>query len=75
MNIDDYVKMIAKEEGLEEGLEKGLEKGRIEGEEKSKRVFVMNLLSNTDFTVEKIASLANVTVEFVNQIKNESKNK
>jgi predicted transposase/invertase (TIGR01784 family) len=71
MNIDDYVKMIAKEEELEEGLEKG----RIEGEEKSKRIFVENLLSNTDFTVEKIASLADVTVEFVNQIKNEPKTK
>ena len=63
MNIDDYVKMISKEEGLEEG------------EQRRNRLFVGNLLSNTDFTVEKIASLADVTVAFVNQIKNESKTK
>jgi predicted transposase/invertase (TIGR01784 family) len=71
MNIDDYVKMISKEEGLEEGKREG----RKEGVEKSKRLFVENLLSNTDFTVKKIASLANVTIKFVNQIKNESKAK
>jgi hypothetical protein len=75
MNIDDYVKMISKDEGLEEGKREGRRKGRKEGVEKSKRLFVENLLSNTDFTVEKIASLANVTVKFVNKIKEESKAK
>ena len=50
---------------MEEGLEKG--------EQRRNRLFVENLLVNTDFTVEKIASLANVTVEFVNQMENEAK--
>ena len=33
------------------------------------RLFVENLLSNTDFPTEKIAFLANVTVDFVKAVK------
>ncbi len=65
MGIDEYVKMVAKEEGMEEGREQG----RVEGEERKSRFFVENLLSNTDFSVEKISSLAGVAVEFVMEIK------
>jgi len=57
MSIDEFVK----QEGIEEGIEIGLENG--------KREFVGNLLKGTDMPVEQIASLANVTVEFVNEIK------
>ena len=63
MGIDEYLKMVGREEGL------------AEGEEKSKRLFVENLLSGTDFPAEKIASLASVTLDFVNKIKNELKAK
>jgi hypothetical protein len=63
MGINEYVKMVAKEEGLEQG--------RMEERESNHRVFVENLLKGSDFSVEKIASLANVTVELVNQIKGE----
>lgn len=46
---------------------------RLEAEEKTSRLFVENLLKESKFPVEKIASLANVTVEFVNKIKKEQK--
>ena len=54
MGIDEYVKMVAKEEAREN----------------YSWLFVENLLKGSDFSAEKIASLANVTVEFVNKIKN-----
>lgn len=54
MNTDQYLRMEGKEEGKEEAA----------------LTFVKNLLRGSDFAVEKIASLANVTVEFVNKIKN-----
>src|SRR5690242_11681720 len=42
---------------------------RMEGREEATVSFVQNLLKQSDFAVEKIASLANVSVEFVNKIK------
>jgi predicted transposase YdaD len=60
MGIDEYLKQVGKEEGLEEG--------RKEEREHSSRLFVENLLKDSGFSVEKIASLANVTVAFVNKI-------
>lgn len=61
MSVDEFVKQT--------GIEKGIEIGR----ENSSRLFVENLLKESSFPVEKIASLANVTVDFVNKIKNELK--
>ncbi len=58
---------IKKEEGIEEGLEKGIEKGI----EKTTRQFVENLLKDSTFPVEKIASLANTTAKFVRKVKKE----
>jgi predicted transposase YdaD len=49
----------------QEGHEMGLEEGRVE----SSRLFVGNLLQETDFSIEKIASLANVSVDFVKEVK------
>lgn len=63
MGFDEYLKQVGKEEGLEQG--------RMEERETNHRIFVENLLRGSDFPAEKIASLANVTVEFVNQIKSE----
>ena len=42
---------------------------KMEGREEATVSFVQNLLKQSDFAVEKIASLANVSVEFVNKIK------
>jgi hypothetical protein len=43
------------------GIEKGLKKG--------KKTFVKNLLRTTDFSITRIASLAEVTEEFVLEVK------
>ena len=48
-----------------EGIEKGIEIGTT----KQKFNFVQNLLLNTDFSTDKIASLANVTLAFVEEVK------
>ena len=61
MGIVEFVK----QEGIEQGIKTGIEIGRDE----TKRVFVQNLLREGNFSVEKIASVANVTVEVVNELK------
>ena len=65
MGIDEYMQMV----GREEGIEIGVEKGRAE----ERQTLVENLLSQTEFSDEKIAILANVTVDFVNEIKLDKK--
>ncbi|WP_460684936.1 hypothetical protein [Niabella aquatica] len=57
--------MGVKEYLIQQGREEGFEKGT---EQKSNE-FVKNLLSNTDFTIAKIASLANVTEAFVKKVR------
>lgn len=52
--------------GTEEYL---LQKAEKKGREESKKVFVKSLLSDTDFDDEKIASLADVSVTLVKEIK------
>jgi len=56
MGVDEYLKMVGKEEGI------------AEGEEKKSRLFVTNLLKE-GFPIKKIASLANVTLTFVKTVK------
>ena len=60
--------------GIEEFLlqraeKKGRKEGREEGKEEAKVIFVKSLLDTTDFSNEKIASIADVTVVFVEKIK------
>jgi hypothetical protein len=57
MGIDEFVR--------QEGVEIGLKQGRKE----ERRTFVANLLSETKFSAAKIASLANVTVGFVERVR------
>lgn len=45
------------------------------GQEKEQTKFVTNLLSQTDFDLEKIANLANVTVEFIENLKDKLSDK
>ena len=81
MGIGEYLKQEGKIEGLAEGIkkgmkvgmEKGIEKGIEKGQENSRRLFVENLPKDSNLSVTKIASLANVTVEFVNKVKKELK--
>jgi len=58
MGILETIKMFEREEGEKIGEEKG------------KTEFVTNLLTQTDFSVAKIASLTNATEAFVQKIKN-----
>lgn|GEM_PF-6647809 len=58
-----------KKEGIKEGIKKGKKEGKKEGIEETKLLFVKNLLSNTNFSVPKIAALADVTEAFVQKVK------
>lgn len=57
MNTIEYLKAEGREEGIEVG------------KEQATAAFVENLLKGSGFSIEKIASLANVSVEFVKEIK------
>jgi predicted transposase YdaD len=48
---------------------RGEQKGELRGLEKGKTEVVKNLLLETKFTIAKIASLANVTEDFVEKVK------
>jgi len=67
MDIFEQWAEIKQQEGLERGIKRGIETGT----ERATRKFVENLLKETSFSVEKIASLANVSVEFVTEVKKE----
>jgi len=58
-----------REEGLQVGREQGLQDGREEGRFEAQRLMVKNLLSHTEFSDEKIAELANISVEIVKEIR------
>jgi hypothetical protein len=61
MGIDEYVR--------QEGIEIGMEKGEVKGRQEAERNFVENLLAGTEFSDDKIASLAKVSIEVVEQIR------
>jgi Putative transposase, YhgA-like len=63
MGIIEQVCEVRQEEGRKKGLK--------EGDQKARRQMVENLLRNTKFSADKIASLANVTLAFVNRVKKE----
>jgi flagellar biosynthesis/type III secretory pathway protein FliH len=69
MDIFEQLAEIKAAEALEKGIEVGLQKGREEGLQESCEIFVKNLLANTEFSPEKIASLANASLDLVNKIK------
>ena len=68
--------------GTQKGFGKGRVEGRVEGIERGREqealkknyLFVNNLLLDTDFDDAKIARLANVTLAFVQTVKDESQN-
>jgi hypothetical protein len=68
MGLEEFVLDRAKRMGLKEGIEQGIEQGLKKVKEKN-HLFTKNLLENTDFTEEKIASLADVEIEFVKEVK------
>ena len=75
-SISQYIKIeedVLFLKGIEKGIEEGIEKGIESTSEKKNRQFVISLLNGTDFSVEKIANLASVSIEFVEKIKAENK--
>ena len=73
LGIREFVLQKAKDEGIEIGIEKGVGIGMEKGVEigLSKKSFetVTNLLTVTDFTTDKIANIAGVTVAFVEKVR------
>jgi predicted transposase YdaD len=65
MDIFEQVAEMKRQEGKQEGRQEGLE----EGLEKSVRV--LELLANTEYSVEKIASLIGVPVGFARKLAKE----
>ncbi len=59
------------EKGEEKGIAKGIEQGIEITKEKDNYRFVVSLLSETKFSAEKIARLADVTIEFIEKVKRE----
>lgn len=59
MGLEELILKVVKEEGRSE---KDLEKNHL---------FVTNLIQQSDFTDEKIASIAGVELSFVKQLRNE----
>ena len=62
MGLEEQILEMKKQEGREEGL--------VKGEAKRSTILVENLLLSTDFSNEKIASLAAVTISFVEETRN-----
>jgi predicted transposase YdaD len=71
MDIWEQVAVWQKEDAFEEGMNKGLQEGLQKGVQKSQERSVRNLLSDTEFSIDKIASLVEVPVAFVEKIKAE----
>ncbi len=69
MDIFEQVAEWQKQDLLEEGRNVGREEGLLKGQEQS--IQVLALLSTTEFSVEKIASMAEVSIDFVEKIKAE----
>lgn len=69
--MDSIANYISEEKDIlyRRGEKKGMERGIERGIEKEKESLVKNLLLNTNFTVAKIAALANTTETFVKKIK------
>jgi predicted transposase YdaD len=61
MNTLEYVRMEGKEEGL------------AEGRAEERRNAVVALLANTEFSIEKIAAILEVSIEFVIKVNDESR--
>ena len=75
INIQKVMDSISQYIKIEEDVLflKGIEKGVESTSENKNRQFVINLLNGTDFSVEKIANLASVSIDFVEKIRAEIK--
>jgi len=62
MGIRELVTQLIEERGIEIGMEKG--------QEKAKATMITNLLLKTDLSLQQIAELAEVSIDFVIEVKN-----
>ena len=69
MGIIEQVAEIRAEEALEKGREEGREEGRTE----EKTEVIKRLLSDKEFSIARIASIAGVSVAFVEKVKKSAK--
>ncbi len=67
--ILDNSKSIRFQEGLKQGLEQGLNRGLERATQERNIAFVKYLLLHTNHSIEEIATLVNVPVSFVQQVK------
>lgn len=74
MGVEEIILDLAKKEGIVIGIEKGIEQGIEKGTENTKREFIENLTARATFSDEEIASLANVSLEFIKEVRSK-KNK
>ena len=65
----DRERRVGRKEGREEGREEGIATGMSMKESEYKTDFTKSLLLQTDFPDEKIATLANVEVEYVKKMR------
>ena len=61
MNLDEYLRMEARE------------KGREEGRKEKRTSIVLNLLTKSNFSDEQIADIVEVSVAFVEEVKKNKK--
>ena len=64
----DVLYLRGLDKGETRGEAKGEARGEAKGEEKAKISFVRNLLAKTSLTIEQVADIAGVSVEFVRQV-------
>ena len=69
MTFEEAILHIVREEAKEYGIEEGLDRGIAQGALARNTIIVKNLLRETQFTDEEIARLADVSIEFVQEIK------
>jgi flagellar biosynthesis/type III secretory pathway protein FliH len=73
MGIEEFLLDRAEKQGIAKGIEKGIEEGIEKGTVDAQSLFVKNLLSNTNFSISKIANLVNVSEAFVRKVKANAK--
>lgn len=66
---------IGIKKGIEIGTEKGIEIGTEKGIEMGKSEIIKNLIAGLDLSNEEISKMANVSIEFVQQVRENLQNK
>ena len=66
MGIKELVLQLREEQGVEKGMEQGMERGI----EKAKAAIITNLLLKTNHSLQEIADLADVSIDYVIEVKN-----